>query len=133
MLRTNRAPSRPQLNWPRSDLGNNKIVDIEDNAIDGQFNGQNKPERVVFVLIENQHCEPAAQQQQSRTNSGSAQQQPHLQQQPATRQQVEPGACEAAPKVNEPQFDSPCYNGGSCRPGASGARSDSVSTSCSAE
>lgn len=70
-------------------MGNNKIVDIEDNAINGA-GGSAKPERVVFILLENDHCDAKLKAQQPED------------------------ACSTAPKVNQPNFDSPCYNGGSC-------------------
>lgn len=78
------------------DLGNNKIIDIEDNAINGA-GGSTKPERIVFVLIENDHCEAS--------NGNKAPSQPE-------------DACSSAPRVNPPTYDSPCYNGGSCIVGA---------------
>lgn len=91
---------------PNSDLGNNKIIDIEDNAITSSSghiqvptNAQAKPERIVFVLMEKESCEVQA------TSSSSA-----------TQQEMD--ACSLAPRVNPPNFDSPCYNGGSCILGA---------------
>lgn len=87
-----------------SDLGNNKIVDIEDNAISGQA----KPERVVFVLLENEHCSPAAR---------------HSSPEPED-------PCSSAPKVNPPTFDSPCYNGGSCLAGAGNRATPTSNYSC---
>lgn len=56
----------------------------------------NKPERVVFVLLENEpKCEAP-------TKSA------------AKEQQQTEDACSIAPKVNAPSFNSPCYNGGTC-------------------
>lgn len=104
---------------PNRDLGNSKIVDIEDNAINGQFSNGQKPERVVFVLLENQHCDVQAPINQA---NGIPQQQQQQHQNQAgllmtRQQQVAPeDPCVAAPKVNDPQFDSACYNGGACRP-----------------
>lgn len=72
-------------------MGSNRIVDIEDNAINGA-GGSTKPERVVFVLLENDHCSANSNQNQKSPDD----------------------ACSSAPKVNPPNFDSPCYNGGSC-------------------
>lgn len=80
-----------------SDLGNNKIIDIEDNAINGA-GGSTKPERVVFVLLENDVCDGSNSNSNHRADD----------------------ACSAAPRVNAPNFDNPCYNGGSC---VSGTRS----------
>lgn len=77
------------------DLGNNRIVDIEDNAISGAGaggGGGGKAERVVFVLLENDQCSGAQTSKQSGTRSEDA--------------------CSLAPKVAG--TDSPCYNGGSC-------------------
>lgn len=69
-------------------MGSNRIVDIEDNAINGAV-GSTKPERVVFVLLENDNCN-------------------------SQKSYSPEDACVSAPKVNPPNFDSPCYNGGSC-------------------
>lgn len=88
-------------------MGSNRIVDIEDNAINGAI-GSAKPERVVFVLLENDHCSADS------TNN----------QKSSPPEQL--NACFTAPKVNPPNFDSPCYNGGSC---VSNARSSPASIS----
>lgn len=74
-----------------SDLGNNKIIDIEDNAINGAGGSTGKPERIVFVLLENDHCDAHS-----------------------SRPKQPEDACSMAPRVNPPNFDNPCYNGGSC-------------------
>ena len=92
-------------------------MDIEDNAINGQFSaGANpasqKPERVVFVLLENQSCGVGSGDAQQRHAPDAAADSSGSQR--AAPQPVD--ACGAAPKVNEPHFDSACYNGGSCRP-----------------
>lgn len=113
---TNHQPHLFQIS--HSDLGNNKIIDIEDNAINGQFSGQNKAERVVFVLLENQHCEPPPAAKAATSSAGSPPAPGNRQQAPAQ------DACSLAPKVNEPQFDSACYNGGTCRPNAAGNASN---------
>jgi len=60
----------------------------------------------VFILLENQHC----------AAPGSTIEGP----------QIPTDPCASAPKVNEPQFDSPCYNGGSCK--SMGSNSSLAST-----
>lgn len=98
---------------PHRDLGNNKIVDVEDNAVNGHLPNGQKPERVIFVLLENQHCDaPTTNKQpaQEEVTESSMLLKTNRQQQ----QQLDP--CARAPKVNEPHFDSPCYNGGTCKP-----------------
>lgn len=94
-----------------SDLGNNKIIDIEDNAINQPTSGtmNQKPERVVFVLMEKDRCD----QQQTPTNF-----------------KADEDACSTAPMVNPPNFDSPCYNGGSCIVGARPASIANYSCLC---
>jgi hypothetical protein len=86
------------------------------------------------VLLENQHCESGNRSSSSNGHgehgtrqaaSGVEPSQAPPPSRPAGRQQQQEAggedACAAAPKVNEPQFDSACYNGGLCRPAAGGA------------
>lgn len=63
---------------------------------------------MVFVLLENQHCAPI---------SASTVDGPPI--------PIDP--CASAPKVNDPQFDSPCYNGGSCKSSAATGSNSSTS------
>lgn len=57
----------------------------------------------MFVLLENEHC--------SANNNPGTDHESHNER----KQQSEPeDPCITAPRVNEPKFDSPCYNGGSC-------------------
>lgn len=123
-----------------SDLGNSKIIDIEDNVINSVGTGT-KPERIVFVLLENQSCEPTTisprlpedqQQQQQRPQQFEQRHQAYTTPQtPAaamttaasmithqsTQSFIQPqllleDVCSLAPKVSG---DSPCFNGGLCK------------------
>ena len=104
-------------------MGNNRIVDIEDNAINGGqlINGQ-KPERVVFILLENQHCNAAA---AAPSGPGSIVEGPPVPASQQRQQQAPLDACASAPKVNDPHFDSACYNGGACKSLASSSNLNS--------
>lgn len=71
----------------------------------------------MFVLVENESC----------SSSGSKPS-------PQSVRTVPEDACSLAPKVNAPNFDSPCYNGGSCLSGspANQARTSAVASYYSA-
>lgn len=115
-----------------SDLGNNKIIDIEDNVINTIGTGT-KPERIVFVLLENQNCEAptTASPRPSADAADQTRQQVYttpatpaaVATAPAQGQQQPQGfgiqpqlliedVCSLAPKVSG---DSPCFNGGLCK------------------
>lgn len=113
--------NQKKINYLKRDLGGGKIIDIEDNAINGGTGS--KPERVVFILLENEgRCESSCQPAPLPVATPAA--------------QPFEDACLIAPKLNSPTFDSPCYNGGKCISGSTngntnkGTRQASLNYSC---
>lgn len=116
------------------DLGSSRIVDIEDNYINTAAAARSqqpgnagpaaaasgRPERVVFVLLENDRCDTSAPKSPSLDRYDS-----ELSEIINTTPM---SACAAATKINAPAFNSPCYNGGSCVP--SGPNSLNFSCLC---